>query len=33
MAFTDPVVRGMSVFHCDLLKHEEKRIMAKILFA
>ncbi|PYX50630.1 MAG: hypothetical protein DMG79_05400 [Acidobacteria bacterium] len=30
--FTDPVVRGMSVFHCHLLNHEDKGMMAKILF-
>jgi FtsP/CotA-like multicopper oxidase with cupredoxin domain len=32
MDFTDPVIRGMSVFHCHLLKHEDKGMMAKILF-
>ena len=32
MDFTDPVIRGMSVFHCHLLSHEDKRMMAKILF-
>ena len=32
MDFTDPVIRGMSVFHCHLLNHEEKGMMAKILF-
>ena len=30
--FTDPIIRGMSVFHCHLLKHEDKGMMAKILF-
>jgi FtsP/CotA-like multicopper oxidase with cupredoxin domain len=30
--FTDPVIRGMSVFHCHLLSHEDKGMMAKILF-
>jgi suppressor of ftsI len=30
--FTDPVIRGMSVFHCHLLNHEDKGMMAKILF-
>ncbi len=32
MDFTDPVIRGLSVFHCHLLKHEDKGMMAKILF-
>ena len=32
MDFTDPVIRGMSVFHCHLLNHEDKRMMAKIFF-
>lgn len=32
MDFTDPVIRGMSLFHCHLLKHEDKGMMAKILF-
>jgi suppressor of ftsI len=32
MDFTDPLVRGMSVFHCHLLNHEDKGMMAKILF-
>jgi suppressor of ftsI len=32
MDFTDPVIRGMSVFHCHLLSHEDKGMMAKILF-
>jgi FtsP/CotA-like multicopper oxidase with cupredoxin domain len=31
MDFTDPVIRGMSVFHCHLLSHEDKG-MAKLLF-
>jgi FtsP/CotA-like multicopper oxidase with cupredoxin domain len=31
MDFTDPVIRGMSVFHCHLLNHEDKGMMAKIL--
>src|SRR6266576_1748246 len=30
--FTAPVIRGMSVFHCHLLNHEDKGMMAKILF-
>ena len=30
--FSDPVIRGMSVFHCHLLNHEDKGMMAKILF-
>ena len=32
MDFTDPIISGMSVFHCHLLKHEAKGMMAKILF-
>jgi FtsP/CotA-like multicopper oxidase with cupredoxin domain len=32
MDFTDPKIRGMSVFHCHLLNHEDKGMMAKILF-
>lgn len=32
MDFTDPITRGMSVFHCHLLTHEDKGMMAKILF-
>ena len=32
MDFTDPVIKGMSVFHCHLLNHEDKGMMAKILF-
>lgn len=32
MDFTDPVIQGMSVFHCHLLNHEDKGMMAKILF-
>jgi suppressor of ftsI len=32
MDFSDPVIRGMSVFHCHLLNHEDKGMMAKILF-
>ena len=30
--FTHPVIRGMSVFHCHLLNHEDKGMMGKILF-
>jgi suppressor of ftsI len=30
--FTDPVIRGMAVFHCHLLNHEDKGMMAKVLF-
>lgn len=30
--FTNPVIRGLSVFHCHLLNHEDKGMMAKILF-
>jgi FtsP/CotA-like multicopper oxidase with cupredoxin domain len=29
--FTDPIIKGMSVFHCHLLNHEDKGMMAKIL--
>ena len=32
MDFTDPIIRGLSVFHCHLLSHEDKGMMAKILF-
>jgi len=32
MDFTDPIIRGLSVFHCHLLNHEDKGMMAKILF-
>jgi FtsP/CotA-like multicopper oxidase with cupredoxin domain len=32
MDFTDPVIRGVSLFHCHLLNHEDKGMMAKILF-
>jgi suppressor of ftsI len=32
MDFTEPVIRGMSVFHCHLLNHEDKGMMAKVLF-
>jgi suppressor of ftsI len=30
--FTNPVIRGMSVFHCHMLNHEDKGMMAKVLF-
>ena len=30
--FTNPVIKGMAVFHCHLLNHEDKGMMAKILF-
>jgi FtsP/CotA-like multicopper oxidase with cupredoxin domain len=26
------LIRGVSLFHCDLLSHEDNGIMAKILF-
>jgi suppressor of ftsI len=29
---TEPVIKGMSVFHCHLLNHEDKGMMAKVLF-
>jgi len=32
MCFTDSLIRGMSLFHCHLLNHEVKGMMAKILF-
>jgi suppressor of ftsI len=32
VGFTDPVIRGMSIFHCHLLNHEHQEMMAKILF-
>jgi FtsP/CotA-like multicopper oxidase with cupredoxin domain len=32
MDFTNPVIKGMSVFHCHLLNHEDKGMMAKIRF-
>jgi FtsP/CotA-like multicopper oxidase with cupredoxin domain len=28
---TNPAIRSMSVFHCHLLNHEDKSMMAKIL--
>jgi suppressor of ftsI len=30
--FTNPVIKGLAVFHCHLLNHEDKGMMAKILF-
>jgi len=32
MDFTHPIIKGLSVFHCHLLNHEDKGMMAKILF-
>ena len=32
MDFTDPIIRGVSLFHCHLLNHEDKGMMAQILF-
>jgi suppressor of ftsI len=29
MDFTNPVIRGMSLFHCHLLNHEDKGMMQK----
>ena len=29
--FTNPVIKGMSLFHCHLLNHEDKGMMARIL--
>jgi FtsP/CotA-like multicopper oxidase with cupredoxin domain len=30
--FTSPLIRGMAVFHCHILNHEDKGMMAKVLF-
>jgi hypothetical protein len=30
MDFTEPIIRGVSLFHCDLLSHEDKGIIATI---
>jgi suppressor of ftsI len=30
--FTDPVIRGYAVFHCHILTHEDKGMMATVLF-
>jgi hypothetical protein len=30
--FTNPIIKRMSLFHCHLLNHEDKGMMAKILF-
>jgi FtsP/CotA-like multicopper oxidase with cupredoxin domain len=32
MDFTSPIIRGTSLFHCHLLSHEDKGMMAKIVF-
>jgi FtsP/CotA-like multicopper oxidase with cupredoxin domain len=32
MDFTKPVIKGMSLFHCQILNHEDKGMMAKVLF-
>jgi len=32
MEFTDPIIRGMSVFQRHLRSHEDKGMIAKILF-
>jgi len=32
MDFTGPVIKGMSLFNGHLLNHEDKGMMAKILF-
>lgn len=29
MDFTNPIIRGVSLFHCHLLSHEDKGMMAK----
>jgi FtsP/CotA-like multicopper oxidase with cupredoxin domain len=31
MDFTDPVIRGLSLFHCHLLNQEDKGMIAKVL--
>jgi multicopper oxidase len=31
MDFTDPIIRGVSLFHCHLLSHEDEGMMAKFL--
>ena len=28
---TDPVIKGISVFHCHLLNHKDKGMVAKVL--
>ena len=30
--FTNPIIRGEAVFHCHILNHEDKGMMAKVLF-
>jgi suppressor of ftsI len=32
MDFTNPIIRGVSLFHCHLLSHEDKGMMAIIVF-
>jgi len=32
MDFADPIIRGMSLFHCHILSHEDNGMMAKVLF-
>jgi suppressor of ftsI len=32
MDFTNSIIKGMSLFHCHLLNHEDKGMMAKVLF-
>lgn len=32
MDFTDPIIRGRSLFHCHLLQHEDRGMMAEVLF-
>jgi suppressor of ftsI len=32
MDFTNPVIKGLAVLHCHILSHEDKGMMAKILF-
>jgi FtsP/CotA-like multicopper oxidase with cupredoxin domain len=32
MEFANPIREGMSLFHCHLLNHEGKGMMAKTLF-
>jgi FtsP/CotA-like multicopper oxidase with cupredoxin domain len=32
MDFADPIIRGISLFHCHPPNHEDKGMMTKILF-
>ena len=33
MDFTAPIIRGMSIFNCHLLSHEDKGMMARFFFS